>query len=467
MTKILEKINQESINKFYNGYVYPIIISGLVLVGSLFGIEMFTLAIHTILIFGACLYSDSVKPFMISLCTFAYQVSRKNAPQRPYFSDFYTNKYVIAFIAAFAVLIIAGIVVFCVRRKIFAKISFKSTPLLLPVSIFSLSLLINGIFSGEWVFDNLVFGVINVIVYFFFYVFFLHGFGENETSSELASYFSYIAMLAGAILSLQMIDLYLTSDTVISGGTIVKDQIVLGWGSWTVVALCFAVVIPLMFYGVLNNRYPWLYFGVATVTYVMTILTMSRNALIFATLGYVCCVILCCFVGKHKKAFRIITVTGIVAIAVLAFLLRDNIYTFFKDHFDRGLLNDNGRYPLWRAAFESFLESPIFGSGFYGINFDTYDQFGFVPKMAHQTILQILGSMGIFGILAYGYYRVNTAIMIFKKPSVMKSIFAISILVLLLESMLDNFVFSVYPVMYYVISLAIIGKSAREEKFIA
>ena len=244
-------------------------------------------------------------------------------------------------------------------------------------------------------------------------------------------------------------------DEIIVNGSIAKAEIVLGWGVWTVVALCLAIVIPLIFYGMMKNKYPWLYFAVA-------ILTMSRNALVFSTLTYAGCVIISCFVGRHKKIFRIITLAGILLVAVLGIALWDKISIILKDYLDRGF-SDNGRFEIWRAAFDSFLDSPVFGSGFYGMDLGG-GQFGFIPKMAHQTILQILGSMGVFGIVCYGYYRVSTVIEVVKKPNTLKTMMGISILTLVCEGMLDNFAFSFYPLFFTVIALAIICRSNQEKQ---
>lgn len=461
MKSLIKDVDKDKIREFYSGRIYPLIIAFLVTLGAVTGFEVMTLTVHAVLLFGALLLSDSIKPVLISIVTFVYQVSVKNSPQYPNYSDYYLTGwrvYVLSFVIA---IIFAGLVIFSVRNKIFSKVSLKTTPLLIPTLIFCVSMLTSGLFSGEWVFKNLIFGVANCLIYLLVFLLVYHGFSKNDTSSELASYFSYIAALAGIIISVQIIHLMLTADNVFIDGSINKVAMALGWGIWNLVAVSLAILIPLIFYGMYTNKYPWFYFAVATVCYVMSVLTMSRNALVFSTLTYGACVIISCFVGRTRKAFRIITLAGIVGIIVFAIVFWDKIYMLLGDYFERGF-SDNGRFDLWRGAFSSFLGAPIFGAGFYGLDID-YGQFGFLPHMAHQTVLQLLGSMGIFGICAYGYYRYKTCLFVFRKPNLLKTMLALSILTLLCESMLDNFIFNFYPVFYYVVALAIICKNVFEE----
>jgi hypothetical protein len=322
--------------------------------------------------------------------------------------------------------------------------------------------LANGLFSGEWIINNLIISVAHVAIYLGVYLLIYNGFSKKETAGELASYFSYLAMLCALIISAELIHLMITNPDVFADGSIVKTEMALGWGIWNLIGVSLAILIPLLFYCVYENKYPWLYFSVATLAYVISVLTMSRNALVFSSLTYGACMVISCFVGRHKKQFRIITACGIALLAVLAIVLFDKIYVVLADYFERGL-DDNGRFDLWRGSFKSFLDAPIFGSGFYGLDIN-HSQFGFLPKMAHQTLFELLGAMGIFGTLCYAYYRYKTVLPVLKKPNLMKTMLGISILTLLMESMLDNFIFNFYPVFYYVAALAIINKAYSEQK---
>ena len=343
----------------------------------------------------------------------------------------------------------------------YSKISIKNTPHIIPLVVLSVSFLLNGLFSSSWKIGNLLFSLGHVAVYLLLFLLMYHGFSDDDTSEHLSSYFAYISMLISLIITTELIHLFISSDNIFIDGSINKVGVALGWGIWNLVGVSLAVLIPVLFYGMNKNKYPWLYFAVATVTYLASILTMSRNALVFSTLIYGCCVIISCFVGKNKKVFRFIVGAMILIVIAALIVLWDKIYTVLGDYFSRGF-SDNGRFDMWSAAFKNFIESPIFGKGFYGLVVETYT-FGPLPIMAHNTVLELLSATGIIGLLAYAYYIFDGAKHVLKRPTFMKTMLALSMIVLIAESMLDNFVFNIYPVFYYTVAMAIIVKSNEEK----
>jgi O-antigen ligase len=460
MTSALKKcLTIGNLRAFYMGYAYPAVITALVLIGAVFGVEIVTYPIHTALLFGAFLISKSIKPILISLLTYVMQVSVYNSPFYPNYSDYYYTGWRLPLFITLGALTLAGIVTFFFKNKIYLKVNFKKTPLLLPILILSAAFLTNGLFSGKWAFGNILFGLANVVVYFFVFIMIYHGLGE-ERAEESTKYFSYVSVLICLIISVEIAANIITNENAIVNGAINKVEMALGWGIWNLVGVSLAVLIPVIFYGVFNNRYPWIYFAAATLSWIMAVITMSRNALIFSSLAYGACVIIACFKGKNKKAFRIITALGILLFIAFAIVFWDKVYAVFSDYFSRGL-SDNGRFKLWKAAFKNFLDSPLFGGGFYGFDVET-DVFGPLAKQAHNTVLQLLSAMGVVGFLAYFYYRYKTALYIFKNRSLSKTLMAISIGVFLFSSLLDNFVFNVYPVFYYTVALVIIIKEDEE-----
>lgn len=452
----------EALRRFYLSKLYPPIVCAIVFLGHVTGLEVYLNFINTLLLVGALLVCDTVRPFIVSMCTYVYQVSIRNSPGHPTFSDYYYTGWRLVAFSIVIALIIGAIVAFIIKNRIYRRLSFKNTPLLIPLLVLSCAFLLSGVFSGKWTAANLGFAAANIAVYLFAFLFIYHGLSEEESADELAGYVAYVTLCIAFLISGELITLFLTSDAVFADGSIVKTEVSLGWGIWNLVAVSLAILIPVLFYGVQNNRYPWLYFFAATVAFVMSVLTMSRNALIFSTLAYAACVLILCFVGKYKKVFRIITAVGVLGVVALTVVFFDKIQLLLGDYFERGF-SDNGRYNLWRAAFDNFLSAPVFGVGFHGFDVETA-VFGFLPKQAHNTVIQLLSATGVVGLLSYGYYRIMSAIPFLKRPSLMKSLFGISILVLLGESLLDNFIFNFYPMLYYAVILATVFKKSREEQ---
>lgn len=461
MTEVKKpSLTVEKIRLFYMSDLYPAIICLLVFVGSITALEFYFNLVHTALMIGALLISRTVRPFIISLCTYVYQVSLPHSPRYPNYSDYYYTGWRLPVVIVLIAAIAFAIVYFTVKNKVYARLSFKESPLLLPLLVFSGAMLLNGAFSSGWQASGLGVAASHIAVYLLVFLIIYHGL-EGESAGEMARYFAYITLLIALVISGELIHLFVTSDSIFVDGSIVKTSVALGWGIWNLIAVSLAVLIPVLFFGVMNNRYPWLYFFVATLAFVMSVLTMSRNALVFSTLAYAVCVLICCFVGKYKKVFRIITLVGIVLVAAMAVLLWDKLQGLLSDYFERGF-SDNGRYALWHQAFDNFLSAPIFGRGFCGFDVETA-VFGPLPKQAHNTVIQLLSATGIVGLLSYGYYRIISLKPFFKRPSLMKSFLGLSILVLLAESLLDNFVFNIYPVFYYAVALAIVFRASKEE----
>ena len=448
---------------FFMGNAYPALVCALVLFGNVTALDYYVNFLVTVLFVFAAVISDSVRPLLITVCTYIYQISIPHAPSYPTYSDYLFSDWRKPVSIAIVAVIGIAFVYFFVKKGIYKKLTPKDTPFLLSLAVFSIAFLMNGAFSADWTYKNLVFGFLNTIVYFFFFLIVCHGFSEDEKSEDLAKYFSYISLLMSAVIILEMTHLFITSDSVFVDGSINKVGVALGWGIWNILGTSLAVLIPALFLGVLTGRYPWLYFSAATLTYIFAVLTMSRNALVFATLAYGASVIICCFVGKTKKVFRIITLSGIAAILLFALVFFGKIKLILGDYFERGF-SDNGRYELWQLAIDTFKKSPVFGNGFYGFFTDKIYEFSSFPRMAHNTVLEILAAMGVFGILAYAWYRAETALLFFRRPSVTKTMLGMSVLVFLLGSLLDNFVFNLHPTFYYTIALVIACRLDSETK---
>ena len=64
--------------------------------------------------------------------------------------------------------------------------------------------------------------------------------------------------------------------------------------------------------------------------------------------------------------------------------------------------------------------------------------------------------MGLFGILSYGYYRVMTVIKALRRPTLVKTMLSAAMLVILVGSLLDNFIFYMQQMIYPSIALALV-----------
>ena len=109
---------------------------------------------------------------------------------------------------------------------------------------------------------------------------------------------------------------------------------------------------------------------------------------------------------------------GLAASAIMGY---DVVLAFCESRsHDGDFFNDlGGRLPMAKRAFSSLKENPLFGEGIgYMGNIDIYDPKKGALGWYHSWPFQVIGSMGIVGILAYGYQCVlRIKVMLFSKAA--------------------------------------------------
>lgn len=439
---------EDVLSHFFKGYVYPPVVCAMILISHLTGTEFFFNIINILLAVAALCICDTIRPFITVFTTYPFQFARETNLYDPSKQDFYFSGSRLPVIVVLFVLVTLAAFFFLAKNRAFTKERLRELPLIPSLPILLCAFLVNGAFSAEWNAPSLAYGAVQLFSFgFAFYLFYLGLI--KEKGQKLAEYLSYTSALIAILLTLETLALYLTNDALFADGSVVKEQVLYGWGNWNTAGQCIALTIPMCFYGAMKNKYPWFYFAAATLAFLSAALTLSRNAFLFAGLAYVSCVIIACFFGNNKRAFRVLVPIGIAAVLLLAFVFREKLITLLSDYVNRGF-SDNGRFEHWKEGFSSFLKAPIFGVGFFGgVPTDN----GIFPVMVHNTPLQLLRAMGIVGFVSYFYYRFETA-RIFMRPTLEKTMLGISLLVILLGSLLDNFVFYVHQMLYYPIILS-------------
>lgn len=455
--------NKEKIDGYFKGRGYLATVCFIVLAGHLTGLEYYFNIVNMLLFCSALLLTDSIRPAVTFACTVTFQITRGHVPGYPGYSSYYFDGAKLWILIGLTVIMAACVVRFIIVNRVFAGLNFKRTPLLLSLSLLSLSFMLAGAFAPGWRPGDLLHGFCQAATYCFIFLVFYGSF-KKEKGEDALSFYTYLSSMMAIILVVQAIFLYLTGG-VIEGGSIIKERIHFGWGIWTTAGIYFATLIPSVFIGVIREKHPVFYFVLATLTLFGAVLTLSRNAILFGGAAYAACVLICCFKGNNKKLFRIVAAAGLVLAMLAAVLMWDKITLVLKDLFDRGL-SDNGRFKLWAMGIENFLKAPLFGNGYYSLEVteNVVITTHFLPKMAHNTIVQILSSMGVAGICAYGFYRYKTLIPFLKRPTAAKTVLLISVLVLLGGSLLDNFIFRFYNIFHYSAALAIAFRLYEDEQ---
>lgn len=456
--------HRPALAKFFEGKLYPFLVALFVLLGHVTALELFFGIVVLLAAALALFVCDTVKPFLPTLLTFVCIVNLKHTPGVPNWSDYYTRLYVLIPVGICFAILIAAAIYFTVKH-VSPDFSYKSAPLFIPISVLSFAFLLNGAFSSGWKFASLVFGIAEVAVFFLLFYFIYYGIKKEDTK-ELFDYVCYLGLLVAMVLVGEMVFLFLTNDRLIVNGSIVKEEVLFGWAACNPMGFSLAVIIPLLMRGAMTDKkLRFIYLFAALVTWGSAVLTMSRNALIFATLGLGLSFVIGAFFGPKdgRNIFRAVLILGVAVAALGAVVLWDKISSLLADFLSRGF-SDNGRFTLWKNSWDNFLKSPVFGRGFFDWGeMDVYESATFVPTMSHNTLFQLLSSMGAVGTLAYGYYRAMTFAPFIKKFSFDKAMLALPILLTLGASLLDNFIFYFYTAFLYIILLAIAFRMKKNE----
>lgn len=447
-----------AVEKFFSGKLYAFLVTALVLIAHTTATELYIMPILCVAATVGFIICDSIRHFLPLLLTFIYMVNAKHSPGVPYWSDYYSSGLRLGIIIFFFVILGIGLLYYIIRRVI-PRMKGRMPPMLIPILILSVSFMTNGLFYPEYTANNLIYGGAQVLVYFVLFYAVYYGL-ENEDTDAIISYFTYLGLLIAMVLLGEMAFIFLTYDGIFTpDGSIVKTMILTGWGVSNPLGFSLGILMPLLTLGAMRSkRFAPVYYLVFILCWAGATLTLSRNALLCAGTALLVCSILGCFIGRNKKMFRICAcvIVGVAAIASLLFF--NKITVLIQGLLNQGF-NNNGRYFLWNLAIDFYKSAPIFGVGFYGFDDGTHVNVAkFLPVMAHNTVPQLLASMGLFGTAAYSFYRLATLRTFFKKMTVDKLMLFGIFLYFGVSSLLDNFVFYIYTAFLYVVALAIAQK---------
>ena len=459
-----ERLAEGPLCDFFMGKWYPLAVCALVLIGHVFALEIWTNILIMLSASLALIICPSVRPIIPAACNYVFQLSVEHSPALPNYSDYCFSGWRLPIVVAMFVCVALAFAYFAVKNKIFRGISLTRTPLLLPLLVLSAAFLLGGVFSPEWTPASLVFGIAQVFWFVFFFVYFYFGM-RMESRDQMADTLAYTSALTVLVLVGELVARYVKCDGVIVDGEIVKGQILFGWGVWNSMGVALCMLIPACFIGVVRQRgvRSFLYLGAALLALVGAVMTLSRNALLFGAVFFAASVIFACFVGAYRRFYRVIAALGVLLVLAAVILLFDRIPELVG-----AFLFDNGRFTLWRMGIEKFLSAPIFGTGFFAFEFpDDPNYFvgaSFLPSFVHQTFVQLLSSMGLFGLLSYLYYRVSTVACALRRPDPIRLLLFLTSLVLPVMSLIDTFIFNLWPIIHYSITLAVMCKDGGEEQ---
>ncbi len=440
-------------SEFCQSPFYILAATAFVLCGHLWEVE-FWLNIPLLLMLCAALcLCDSIKPFAFTNLVFIFQVTLTHSPSFPEYSSYYFAPDRLWIILILAVLVIVSLAWYLVRTGFFSHIRFKTCPMLLPLLILSAAFLCNGLFFEKYIPENFLIGVIQVTVYLVDFLVLWHGL-SRETTKSIMDFAFWSAIAVTWILIVQLINVYFSSASL---EELRKDDILFGWGISNTCGCILSLQFPLLFYRLFKGKNVAIASLSVVAAFVAITFTLARAALLCSAVVIVICFVYVFSCSTHRKSVLFTFLVMAVAIGMLAWAFQDRLSMVFDRYMTVGL-GDNGRFRIWKAALSHVFDNPLFGIGFFGEN--VYNCFGtqlyvdFYPQSAHNTLIDVLDTCGMFGLASYLYMRFCSAKVFFKRPSAEKVFLGLTVLVFLGESLLDVFAFSIYPPFFYNFALA-------------
>ena len=222
--------------------------------------------------------------------------------------------------------------------------------------------------------------------------------------------------------------------------------------------LMFAMPFPLYF---TKKNKLWalltpLFFGAITMTH-------SRGGLLFGAVELMICCVYWIGEGKHRLARG-----GLCVLAACAFLAcfgKVIINVIQERLLDDGATTGGARYQMLFQAFDNFVKNPFVGTGILddSISYAGYRKQG-TMAWYHMMIPQIVGSMGLVGVAAYGFQALGRFKLALKKVCRWSVILGISYLGILLMSQVNPGEFCPLPFELLTVLLFILQEKRLEEE---
>lgn len=446
-----------ALRTYFHSVWHIIVVVLITTLSALFGLEIpayYCFALISVLV---CLFGDDTLGILPAVCCAPMTIAAKHSPK--YYSGvFFGNPAVTVHIffcvAVILIAFIARLVSLLIRNPKRKLPRFTVGFLCLFVAY-----ILGGAFSAYYSKNTVLFGLMEAVSISIFYFYFHLTVDWKKTPK---GYFAYLFTVIGFALVVQILSMYFQKGVVVNG-VIDRDKLFLGWAHYNYAGAVTAMCIPAIFYFSLTQKHSWIFTMLATVVMLGVVLTQSRGSILFGGIVYLACAVITLVRTKKRERLFNLILLGVVLVAaiIVCVVCLDKLKNIFADIFELGV-DDNGRVDYcFSEAWGYFCNNPAFGAGWGGNHWkDSYAFLNFFK--AHNTVLQLLGCLGIFGFLAYCFHRVQTCIALFRHPTVEKTCIALVVAVLLLTCMMDNHIFSFGPAILYSVLLAFLeGENIR------
>jgi len=230
-----------------------------------------------------------------------------------------------------------------------------------------------------------------------------------------------------------------------------KNLVDLGFSYSNFIAAIYVLLIPIAIYKFLDKKQSfYIYFLLDLINILGLLLTLSRGAFLGFFISGLLIVIL-----LVRKRFLIRY--GAIIAAISFFTIRHELFTYYfnfiKDKYlTKDFMNDSDRFPLYRLAYQRFLENFWFGDGIKSSSIIIFRYLDRDTARYHNFILQIAATLGIVGLLLFLFLVIRYIKVLFKPTDVFVLCSAISIVGALAHQMVDvSFDYFYFGLIFYLI----------------
>lgn len=450
LTECVEQLKNQgwvrALNGFFRSGYYVALVTFLMVLSEVFALEIAVYYIYVVFAVLSVLFAEDALPLAapIACCymTFAAKNNPKYCPTTSIFATpaGYAQLWVCIALGAGALLSRLG---YSLAKKPARSVP-KLTTGFVALGIFYI---LGGLGSPFYRWETAFFGFIQVASVCAFYFYFYYTVNWEHVKKD---YLPALFLAVGVGIFFEVAAMYLNPGVFEANG-VNRWALYTGWGSYNPVGCVLAMCMPMSFYFAAKSKCGWAYFTLGNILAVGVVLTQSRGSILFGAIVYALCIILTLVKSEKRNLIGNLLAFAVFCIVVIIALssFREELEKLFRSLLEEGM-DPNGREPLFRHGWEGFKKYPFLGVGWGGMR---EMENGFSMFRVHNTVLQVLMTGGIALGAVYLFHRVQTAILLFRRPTLEKSYVALSILILLLTGMVDCHFYSFGPGILYSILL--------------
>lgn len=404
----------DALDKFFYSPVYLVLIPTIGIAGFALSREIEAMLAVGLFMMGNLLFSKDILPSFLALAIMAMiPLARHNDAE--YFVPFFRILYPFlpedaqsmvdaaparSFLSVLAPAMPLGVVAAFLARFFIHPFKLRIGRFFYPTLLVAFAITFGGLFyldfesyfSFPTIFYVFTLGVGMIITYFF-----LEAYLPRD-NPRMADYFAKMMVAVGVMGILMLVSGYYHEWERISTegpGRIFQ------WRNNLSNNLLMAM--PFAFYLSLKSKYFIPYFTIGVLQFVVLVLSYSRGGIIFGTLLFPMLVASTFLLAKQER-FKILF--NLVLVFAAVYLLFDNHVMPFSDVLSDivqrvSVSREESRARMFFQAVARFRAYPIFGTGLA-------DEVHYNPGQMsmnwyHSTVSQVIGSMGLIGIIAYTY----------------------------------------------------------------